>query len=181
MSTANAAQTTDVPFPASQFDLEDLVGLSVDDLQQIYRGATVPSMPALDGTPVGRMLTFAGPLGGRTVGSALDRFAGSAVFPWGGKSFQATSDTTGTGVNRVKLLGTRDWFPFDTSVAPSVIDGQPCIFLQYDVPGNPWAIRKIHDELREVSPGLFLGPAMWKTSSAPALVLWFAIDTNQGD
>ena len=39
-------------------------------------------------------------------------------------------------------------------------------------------IRQIHDEIREVSPGLFLGPAMWKTKAAPAFVLWFALDTR---
>ena len=176
--TAPAAATA-APFHATQLDLEDLVGLSVQELEQIYRDGTVPSsLDALDGTPKGRMLTIAGPFGGRALGTAIDRFAGSARFPWGGKSFQSTSDTTGTGVNRVKLLGKRDWFPFETSITDSAIDGGPCIFLEYDIAPNPWAIRKIHDELREVSPGLFLGPAMWKTRSKPAFVLWFAIDTN---
>ena len=50
--------------------------------------------------------------------------------------------------------------------------------LDYDLADNPWAIRQIHDEVREVSPGLFLGPAMWKTEGAPAFVLWFALDTR---
>jgi hypothetical protein len=32
--------------------------------------------------------------------------------------------------------------------------------------------------VREVAPGLYLGPAMWKTATAPAFVLWFALDTR---
>jgi len=177
-ATATAANST-APFAATGLDLEDLVGLSMSDLEGIYRDGTLPtSMHALDGAPRGRMLTIAGPLGGRAIGSAIDRFAGSRGFPWGGKSFQATSDVAGTGINRVALAGQREWFPFETSITPSAIDGEPCIFLQYEVKGNPWAIAKIHDELREVSPGLFLGPAMWKRNPTPALVLWFAIDTN---
>lgn len=39
-------------------------------------------------------------------------------------------------------------------------------------------IRKIHDEVREVSPGVFLGPAMWKSGQERTLVLWFALDTR---
>jgi hypothetical protein len=35
----------------------------------------------------------------------------------------------------------------------------------------------IRDELREIRPGLFLGPAMFDNGNAPArLVLWFACD-----
>ena len=51
--------------------------------------------------------------------------------------------------------------------------------LDYEQPGNPWFIRQIHDELREVAPGLFVGPAMWKRSEAdPVNVLWFALDAR---
>ena len=58
----------------------------------------------------------------------------------------------------------------------------------YDLDANPVYIRHIHDEIREVSPGLFLGPAMWnralkrsgRGSGAPdkSLVLWFALDSR---
>ena len=37
----------------------------------------------------------------------------------------------------------------------------------------------IRDEIREVSDGLFMGPAMWKDGKGGAtLVLWFAVDFN---
>lgn len=106
--------------------------------------------------------------------------AGASLFPWGGKSFNASSAKKGTGINRLKLgMLKRDCFPFKTVEDVSAIDGNACIYLDYDLPENPWFIRKIRDELREVSPGLFLGPAMWKEDTGGAiLVLWFAIDTR---
>ena len=44
----------------------------------------------------------------------------------------------------------------------------------------------MHDEIREVSPGLFLGPAMWRSAIAEraarddrkTLLLWFALDAR---
>ena len=76
----------------------------------------------------------------------------------------------------VVLLG--GCFPFDTSVGPSAIDGAPCIVLDYDKPNNPFFIRAIRDELREVAPGLFLGPAMVRLGASAKLALYFAICTR---
>jgi hypothetical protein len=111
------------------------------------------------------------------IGSALRRFSGAMSFPWGGKSFHGSGDA-GTGINRVHLLGRHQLFPFATFFRPSVLDGKPCIALDYDQPDNPAWIRSIHDEIREIEPGLFLGPAMWKTARGPSFVLWFALDTH---
>jgi hypothetical protein len=158
--------------------LETLAALDVDALGPVYAGGTVPaSLAALDGHPRGRMLAVR-KLDRGTVGGTLRAFAGGAAFPWGGKSFASESATTGSGINRVHLLGRHQLFPFHTRVAASAVDGRPTVVLDYDLPDNPWLIRQIHDEIREVSPGLFLGPAMWKTKGAPAFVLWFALDTR---
>ncbi len=111
--------------------------------------------------------------------AALRRFAASGAFPWAGKSFTASSDGDGSGINRVRLAGTRRWFPFRTRVEPSAVDGAACILLDYDDPANPRPIRMIRDELREVAPGLFLGPAMLDTGKGdPKLVLFFACDCS---
>ncbi|MDX1692609.1 MAG: hypothetical protein R3208_02515 [Ketobacteraceae bacterium] len=160
--------------------LEDLSDMSVSELDLLYRQGTLPaSMKVLDGTPEGRMLAVRGiektPLSG-----PIGFFSKASAFPWDGKSFKAISDNRGTGINRINLaVFKQEWFPFNTVVEPSVIDGKDCIYLDYDLPENPWFIRKIRDELREVSAGLFLGPAMWKNGNGGAtLVLWFAIDTD---
>ena len=159
--------------------LDDLAAMDVAALEALYRRGTVPaSLRALDGSPTCRMLSIRG-LDRGPVASLLRGFARSGAFPWAGKSFQASSDDEGTGINRVRLAGGRKWFPFKTRVEPSAIDGDACILLDYDDPVNPKPIRMIRDELREVAPGLFLGPAMLDTkNSPPKLVLFFACDTR---
>lgn len=158
--------------------LDSLAALSVDALGREYERGTLPlSLAALDGHPRGRMLAARG-LDAGFPARALRGLAAAKAFPWGGKSFKAISAEAGAGINRVHLLGRHQLFPFQTRFAPSVLDGRPAILLDYDLPDNPLLIRKIHDEAREVSPGLFLGPAMWKSGSERALVLWFALDTH---
>lgn len=76
------------------------------------------------------------------------------------------------------MLGRQNLFPFETLIGPSEIDGEPAIILDYDLPENPGYIRKIHDEVRAVEPGLYLGPAMWTSASAKTTVLFFALDAR---
>lgn len=155
--------------------VDDLARMTTREATDLYKRGTVPSMTVLDGAPAGRMLAIAG-LDRGAVAERFAKVAGSRAFPWAGKSFTSAGDDTGAGINRLRLFGGRDVFPFGTHVGPSAVDGQPAIILDYDLPQNPWFIRKIHDELREVAPDLYLGPAMWKTSSGPRHLLYFAID-----
>jgi len=178
MDTQTARATAPTTDELGSLTVEDLAAMTVDEATETYRRGTVPeSLAVLDGKPRGRMLATVG-LDSGFVGARLRAFARSRLFPWDGKSFTSESDAGGRGVNRVRLLGLRSWFAFETRVAPSAIDGQPCILLDYEQPGNPWFIRKIHDELRQVGPNLFMGPAMWKTKADPKLILHFAIDTS---
>ena len=160
--------------------LDDLAAMTVAELDARYRRGTLPdSLRLLDGEPTCRMLAVRGLESDRIAG-ALRSFAASGRFPWAGKSFRAHDDGTGEGINRVRLGGERRWYPFATRIEPSVIDGKPCILLDYDTPKNPFFIRAIRDELREVSPGLFLGPALVDTKKRPpVLALYFACDTRR--
>lgn len=165
---------------ASIHNLDSLARKTADELDALYRAATVSrTMHAADGQLVGRLLTVRGVPG--PVASPLRRWAASRSFVWEGKTFHAASDTRGTGINRVfvpRLFGRQNLFPFNTSFGPSALDGKPTLILDYDLDVNPGYIRRIHDEVREVAEGLFLGPAMWKRGSERALVLWFALDSR---
>lgn len=161
----------------AELDLDALARLDSDALRDLYsRGARPTNVDALEGNPRGRMLAVRS-LDHGPIAKTLRSLAAAAFFPWGGKSF-AGEGATGTGVNRLHLFGRHLLFPFHTRIQASAIDGAPCIALDYDLPDNPKLIRMIHDEIREVSPGLYLGPAMWKGADGPALVLWFALDTR---
>lgn len=154
--------------------LEALARMSVAELDRVYREAKAPDdLFALDGSPAGRMLAAIGPLDLGPVRSRVAKLARASFFPWAGKTFRAFDPEAGEGVNRLKLIGER--YRFGLSFGPSAIDGERCVVLDYDRADNPWPIRQIRDELREVAPGLFLGPALATTGSEPKLVLWFAV------
>ncbi len=176
----NPAPTSVASSRSPIHSLDSLAERSLEDLDALYRAAAVPStMRAADGALVGRMLAVRGLPG--PLAAPLRRWAAAPSFVWEGKTFQAASDTHGTGHNRVHVpgvLGRQNLFPFATSFGPSALDGKPTLILDYDLEVNPSFIRRIHDEIREVSPGVFLGPAMWKTGADPALVLWFALDSR---
>lgn len=160
--------------------LDDLAAMSRTELERLYRDAPAPdSLDALDGRPRGRMLAVRGT---RLVSRLLRSLAAHEAFPWGGKSFATVpGERLGRGINRVRLGGIHELFGFTTAVQPSALDGRDCIALDYEQPQNPGLIQRIHDEIREVAPGLWLGPAMWKGSAGKTTLLWFALDFNNPD
>jgi hypothetical protein len=151
--------------------LDDLLACDHAALVRLYEGAPPPALPSLDGDLRGRMLHVARPGWLRVLGGA---WAKRDSFPWRGKSFSHWSDVTGEGMNRVvsdRVL----LFRFRTSLRPSRHDGAPCVNLDYDVPGNPFFIRAIEDEVRELDPGLFLGQAWLRFGLKKHFVLWFGL------
>lgn len=162
--------------------LDSLAQRTVGELDALYRAATVSSsLHAADGALIGRMLAVRGLPS--PIANPLRRWAASSSFLWEGKTFEASSDRQGVGHNRVNgagVLGRQNLFPFETSFGPSAIDGKPTLILDYDLSVNPSYIRHVHDEIREVAPGVFLGPAMWKRGTDKVLVLWFALDATRG-
>ena len=176
LATHTASTTPRTPL----YDLDSLATRTSEELDALYRVATCSrSMHAADGALRGRMLAVRGVPG--AIASPLARWASSSSFVWEGKTFAADSDTRGVGHNRVRLasvLGRQNLFPFETSFGPSAIDGKQTLILDYDLAVNPPYIRHVHDEIREVSPGMFMGPAMWKRERDKVLVLWFALDAR---
>jgi hypothetical protein len=166
------------PAPA-QHTLDTLAAMRFSDLEALYRASRAPdSIRDADGELRGRMLAIKGP--GRSPLTAFARrFAASRSFVWDGKTFLSRDDQRGDGHNRVSLprvLGRQNLFPFTTRIDRSVLDSGATLVLDYDLDVNPGYIRRIHDEIREVSPRLFLGPAMVKSARGPMTVLWFALD-----
>lgn len=165
-----ALENTGLSRPQS---LDELAALRAPRLLELYRDAAVPAVPELDGDLRGRMLAVRG--SGRIWFALLRAFAAWRHFPWRGKSFAARSiGTRGDGINRVFGDTTR-WFRFETFIAPSRADGGPAFQLDYDNPDNPFFIRAIKDEVRQVAPGLYLGQAYVLMFGKPRLALYFAL------
>jgi hypothetical protein len=96
-------------------------------------------------------------------------------FPWRGKSFSPRSADNGEGINRV-LSDRFKLFKFTTFVAPSRAGAFESVQLDYDHPGNPFFIRAIKDEIRELRPGLYLGQAYLHLRDTDRLVLYFGLE-----
>lgn len=156
-------------------DLKTLQRLTFKELEQLYRESKRPdSLTDLDGDARGAMLAWRTPASG-PLAWLLRKLGDTNALPWEGKSFVASSAVEGDGINRIKFFGRRRWFPFGTRFDASIVDGQPTFVLDYAVRKNPPLIRSIVDEVREVAPGLYFGPAAIKVGGRPRLILFFAL------
>jgi hypothetical protein len=146
--------------------------MSLLELVALYRSGQLPSaLSDLDVDSIGAMLAWRSP----ALSSMLRGFGASTAFPWEGKTFKSETSDLGSGINRVKFFGKRRWFPFKTRFEPSFLDGQPTFRLDYSGPANPPFIRSIVDEVREVAPRLYLGPAALLVKGRPRPILYFAV------
>src|SRR5712691_4477548 len=164
---------------APALDLSALRRMSFKELDALYRAGKRPSaLSDLDGDAVGAMLAWRSPARG-PLAWLLRSFGASSFFPWEGKTFASQGADLGTGINRINLLRKMRWFPFKTRFAASFLDGQPSFILDYSGPGNPPFIRSIVDEVREVAPGLYLGPAALLLKGKPRPILFFAVSLQE--
>ncbi|HKP36139.1 MAG TPA: hypothetical protein VJT71_04720 [Pyrinomonadaceae bacterium] len=173
--SASAPAISETP----QLDLSALRAMSYQELDALYRAGKKPnSISDLDGDAQGAMLAWRSPQRG-PIARMLRAFGESSVFPWNGKSFHGVDNATGEGINRISFFGKRRWFPFGTRFQPSFLDDQPAFILDYARPGNPPLIRSIVDEVREVAPRLYLGPAALKVRGRPRPILFFAVSLQE--
>jgi hypothetical protein len=160
---------------APALDLTGLRMMTFKQLDALYREGKRPaSIADLNGDANGAMLAWRSPASG-PVAWLLRTWGASSLFPWEGKSFKSHSNDLGEGINRVNFLKKMRWFPFKTRFEASFLDGKPSFLLDYSGPGNPPFIRSIVDEVREVAPGLYLGPAALLVGGKPRPILFFAV------
>ena len=151
--------------------IQELRTLTHEDLLRRYLGGACPdAIDVLDGDPAGAGIGLSVLAGGR-VDRALRRRAAGPKFVWYGKSFRSRTATEGYGFNRFAVGRVIDALPFRTSIARSMLDGGPAIALDF---GHA----PMRDELREVSPGVFLGPTGVRLGRRYRQLAWFAVDTN---
>jgi hypothetical protein len=147
--------------------LEDLAALDFEALGELYRKAKFPGK--VEGDCRGRMLATNPNSHMSGLWKALEGIAGESWFPWQGKSFE-----DGAGINRITPLQFK-LFKFETREEPSLEDGKPALLLDYDQPGNPFIIKRVRDEVRQIAPGLLLGQ-MYVVTTEPRLTLYFGLE-----
>ena len=153
-------ETRPMQGPATIRTLDDLVGLSAPQLDQLYRQSPVGPVPP-----------------GKVVGRALypdARFprarSNAAKLAWQGKVFDPA---TSTAVNR--FFGIKA-IKGNVSQGASWLDGGPSMILDYE--GTSRIYHNYRDEIRQVAPGLYLGLMYDRTKAPPSLKMYFAFDAN---
>jgi hypothetical protein len=170
--TARASRAAQETAPLFSGSLDDLLALDATELERLYRAARVPNLADVSGPLRGRMLAI--PQMPLALRGAVRAFAGSDAFPWRGKTFRPRDATAGEGINRV-VSNSFELYRFETSVGRSRAGDFDAVQLDYDLPENPFFIRAIKDEIREIAPGLWLGQAYAELRGTPHLVLYFAL------
>jgi hypothetical protein len=148
--------------------LDELAAMDGGALSALYRNGTTPRLADLDGEFRGKMLAIPGlPLLAAQLAERFYRVV------WRGKSFRSTG-ATGEGLNllaggRIKALF------YTTVVAASRAGAFDAVHLDYDLTKNPWPVRFIKDEIRALSPDLFLGQMYITVGQTPRMGSWFAL------
>jgi len=79
-----------------------------------------------------------------------------------------------TGVN--EFLGRLRVARFRVERGPSLSDpALEVIRIVYDDPGNPWIVRPLVDEVRQVAADTYLGQGMYRVLGRPRWAFWFLV------
>jgi hypothetical protein len=133
-------------------DPEEFLKLSEEQLDDLFQNAPAGAIPIGqgDGTAI------IGP--GTVVSDTVAKFV--HIFNWKGKVFEPdpVDPQRATLKNLLFLLGTKA-IVAEVYRGESWLDGKECIVLDYSQ--TSIVVQWIRDEIREVSPGLYLGVVYW--------------------
>jgi hypothetical protein len=160
---ANPVPVVAVPVAPMGYSAEQLLHMTEAELVQVYK-CGVPGMPPCGYTP-GTVIFCPG--SAITVPTARVMKATA----WQGKTIPGD----GTMVNKMFGLPT---IKAAITSGDSFIDGRPSVIFDYQDTSFVW--RKYRDEVREVSPGVYLGCMHRLGCSGPTVATWFALDTCHG-
>jgi hypothetical protein len=162
------------PMTTDSLSLDALIGAQTSDLEARYRAGSPPERAWLGERVRGRMLAAPSPAIVQTLARPVFVPYAKYLAPWEGKSF---SPDGRFGANRV--LG-QDLGRFRCDVEPSIIDGQPTLRLDYDLAGQPWPVRRLFDELRQVSASIAIGVGCLRAPLGRNLIVfWFGVEAAQ--
>ena len=141
--------------------LDDLVRSDRANLESLYSNGTVTTPPP--GFAPGKAIPDPG------TRKAVRKSRTIGIL-WKGKVF-----SEGQMINR--LVGGREAVTASVYVGESWLDGKPSLILDY---AGHKRFGDVRDEMREVSPGVFVGITYVRKCPEPKLAMFFALDTNQG-
>jgi hypothetical protein len=169
---ALAAPGVLAPPAGGALTVDDLLSLSQQDLDDVFRTGTAGAIP--DGDAEGTVLAASETL--FVPARLLDRGIALLVrsLAWSGKVFDAAR---GELVNKVTPLQLRA-VKARVSKGPSWYDGREAIILDYS--RTSLLARRVRDEIRLVGPGTYLGQAYWGGTRVLQFALVFPSPVGEG-
>lgn len=148
--------------------LEDLRDADLSELHALYEEGEVPDEDDVRGEMRG--LTLAGRGVART---RLWRRAANLA-PWAGMRMNDDGGVNHVGFPPLVL----DRYNFETYVERDKEGG--ALVLDYDVPENPYALRRLEERLREIEDDLFLGKSYLRLGGRRVFLHYYAVEPTTG-
>ena len=148
-------------------DPEAFLEMSGERLDEIFSASAAGTIPVGEGEGTAIVAP------GTAISDNIARFV--HVFGWKGKVFERDPENPNRGSlkNRLLLLGHKAIIA-EVSKGESWFDGKECIVLDYS--HTSIVAQWIRDEIREVSPGVYLGVVYWgKEKSGAKKLIHFAL------
>jgi hypothetical protein len=129
------------------YTASQLLALSQKELDDLFSNSSAGEIP--DGEARGTAMIAPGTVFSKEIAEIIN------IFAWQGKTFDAAH---GTLTNRISALGVNA-IVAQVYKAPSWFDNKECIVLDYS--RTSLLAKHIRDEIREISPGVYLGLVYW--------------------
>lgn len=140
------------PSPTAITNPEKFLELTSEQLDDIFRASPAGEIPVGQGEGTAIIAS------GTVISDPIAKFV--HIFSWKGKVFERDEHNPARGwlKNRLLLLGTKAIIA-EVYKGESWLDGKQCIVLDYS--HTSIVAQWIRDEIRQVSPGVFLGIVYW--------------------
>jgi hypothetical protein len=129
------------------YDVPQLLAMSQAQLDDLFRASPAGDIP--NGPAAGTAIIAPGTTYSQTIADIISHFG------WQGKVFDAKA---GTLKNRILAFGLEAILA-KVYKGPSWLDNKECIVLDYS--HTSIIAQRIRDEIRLISPGLYLGKVYW--------------------
>jgi hypothetical protein len=157
--------------------IDELINLGRRELDEVFLAGRTPTMREMEGTVDGNVLSGMLILNNQW----FKNFLNLGWFIWRGKVFESVNSSRGRGINRFKIGPFRFLrFHCDTMISRPLAGPNDVFCLDYDLPGNPWYIRRIRDDIKKIDEGLFLGSANLRLLGKHRFVVYFILESARG-
>ena len=162
------------PVTTSRSRIDDLVRRNRSELDETFLAGETPTIEEMEGIVDGNVMAGVLLLNNQY----FRNFLNLGWFIWRGKVFENVTSIDGKGINRFKM-GPFKFLRYqcETRIVPPLVGTDNVYYLNYDLPSNPWYVRRIRDDIKKIGDGLFLGSANFKILGKHRFLVYFVLES----